>query len=467
MRARIGPWTTVEEDHSMLRIAIVTLAAVVSATLAPHGVRAQVVSLETLLTEADSANARVAAARASADAAAARIPQAGVMPDPTLGLALMNIPVADPSLSREMMTMTQIQLGARLPWPDRLALGESIASSRSEAATWEVRRVRDEVRSEVSAAFHELYFVDRALEVTARNRELLADLADLTSSRYAVGDAGQPDVLRAQVELTRLTDQAVALRERRVSAVARLNTLVGRASDTPIPSVQIPEQIRRLATERAVTGPTFSSSTLVDVAPTDPASPAETLGSLPSVPSLRRRALEESPTIRAHMRRVAAEETALALAEKGRLPDFNVSLGYAVRSGSSDFVSLSVSAPIPIFAQRRQEPAIREQAAVLEEHRAMHASMVDELDREITSLSADLRRAGDQLTLLEQGILPQARTGLAASTASYQVGSVDFLTLLDAQVTLYRHELDYHRLLADFATTLAALERAVGTEILP
>ncbi|HKK94268.1 MAG TPA: TolC family protein, partial [Longimicrobiales bacterium] len=235
----------------MLRIAIVTLAAVVSATLAPHGVRAQVVSLETLLTEADSANPRVAAARASADAAAARIPQAGVMPDPTLGLALMNIPVADPSLSREMMTMTQIQLGARLPWPDRLALGESIASSRSEAATWEVRRVRDEVRSEVSAAFHELYFVDRALEVTARNRELLADLADLTSSRYAVGDAGQPDVLRAQVELTRLTDQAVALRERRVSAVARLNTLVGRASDTPIPSVQIPEQIRRLATERA------------------------------------------------------------------------------------------------------------------------------------------------------------------------------------------------------------------------
>jgi hypothetical protein len=44
---------------------------------------------------------------------------------------------------------------------------------------------------------------------------------------------------------------------------------------------------------------------------------------------------------------------------------------------------------------------------------------------------------------------------------------VDFLTLLDAQVTLHRHELDHYRLLADFATTLASLERAVGTEVLP
>lgn len=450
----------------MLRIAIFTLAAVVSATLAPLDLRAQAVSLETLLTQADSANPRIAAARASADAAAARIPQAGVMPDPTLGLALMNVPVADPSLSREMMTMTQIQLGARLPWPDRLALNESIASIRREAAAWDVRRVRDEVRSEVSAALHELYFVDRALEVTGRNRDLLAELAELTSSRYAVGSAGQPDVLRAQVELTRLTDQAVGLRERRVSALARLNTLVGRAADTPIPDVEIPERVHRLAAERTATGPTFSSATL-DPPGTNPAAAAGTLGSLPSVAELRRTALEQNPAIRAHMRRVAAEEKALVLAETGRLPDFNVSLGYAVRSGASDFMSLSVSAPIPIFASRRQEPAIREQTAVLEEHRAMHTSMVNDLDREITSLSADLRRAGDQLTLLEEGILPQARTALAASTASYQVGSVDFLTLLDAQVTLYRHELDYHRLLADFATTLAALERAVGTEILP
>jgi outer membrane protein TolC len=64
--------------------------------------------------------------------------------------------------------------------------------------------------------------------------------------------------------------------------------------------------------------------------------------------------------------------------------------------------------------------------------------MVDELNAEIASLSAELRRARDQLVLLNDGILPQARTGLSSATVSYQVGRVDFLTLLDAQVTLYR-----------------------------
>jgi outer membrane protein TolC len=68
--------------------------------------------------------------------------------------------------------------------------------------------------------------------------------------------------------------------------------------------------------------------------------------------------------------------------------------------------------------------------------------------------------------LLDDAILPQARAGLESATASYRVGRVDFLTLLDAQVSVFRHELDYYRLLADFATDMASLERAVGMEIL-
>ena len=105
-------------------------------------------------------------------------------------------------------------------------------------------------------------------------------------------------------------------------------------------------------------------------------------------------------------------------------------------------------------------------AATLAEQQARYHAMVNDVNADIASLWADLQRARDQIVLLNEGILPQARTSLSSATASYQVGAVDFLTLLDSQVTLYRHELDYHRLLADFANNLAALERAVGTEVL-
>lgn len=445
----------------MTRVAMTLLTMAVSSVVACSSAHAQTPSIESLLAEADSSSPRIAEARNAAEAAAARVPQAGALPDPTLGIGFMNVPVLDPSLGAEMMTMTQVQLATRLPWPGKLGLREGVAARRAEGAEWEVERVRDEIRSEVNAAYYELYFVDRALEVTERNRKLLDDFAGLTASQYGVGTGRQPDVLKAQVERTRLTDQGVSLRERRAGAQARLNALLGRPTDTPIAAVNLPEDVRAAALTATTAGPTFASVTLPD------ASAGEgTDGLLPTVSQLQGLALEHNPMIRAHTRRVAAEERALALAGKATLPDLSVAVAYSNRVGLTDFFSVSVSAPLPIFAGRKQNEGEREQAAVLAEHRARHGTMVDRINGEIASLVAELRRARDQLTLLNDGILPQARTSLSSATASYRVGGVDFLTLLDAQVTLFRQELDYHRLLADFATNLAALERAVGTEVL-
>lgn len=66
-----------------------------------------------------------------------------------------------------------------------------------------------------------------------------------------------------------------------------------------------------------------------------------------------------------------------------------------------------------------------------------------------------------------KAILPQGRAALTSATAGYQVGRVEFLTLLDAQAMLFNYELTYFRVLSDFAKTLAELKRVVGEEILP
>ena len=423
---------------------------------------AQDVSLPALLAEADSVNPRIAVARRIAEAAAARVPQVGALPDPMVGISLMNVPVARPSLDREVMTMAQVQVSAMLPWPGKLGIREDVARLQAEAAEWEVDRVRDQVLSDVKSTYYQIYFVSQAIAVTDRNEALVGDLARLTSAKYGVGTAAQPDVLKAQVERTRLSDQLVALREQRTIAVARLNALLSRPTDTPLPSIELPEAVRIAALTGATGGPRFASAALADLLPG-----GDTDGGLPPTADLQQLALENSPMIQAHMRRVAAHERALSLAEAAKLPDVNVSAGYSRRAGLADFFSVMVSAPLPIFSGRKQDQGVLEQTAVLGEHRARHRAMIDELNGEVASLAAELQRARDQLALLNDGILPQARTGLSSATASYQVGRVDFLALLDAQVTLYRHDLDYHRLLTDFAKNLAALERAVGTEVLP
>lgn len=419
--------------------------------------------LTTLLAEAEQNNPEIAAAKQAAEAAAARVPQAGALPDPMLGVGVMNFPVTDPSLGRDMMTMTTIQLGEQFPWPGKLELRERIAGFHAEAANWEVERTRQRVLAEVKTAYYQVYFLDRALDVTGRNERLVGDFARLTSAKYGVGTGAQPDVLKAQVERTRLEDQVVALREQRTGAVARLNALLGRPTDTPLPRSELPEAVRVAALERSAGDVKFASTSLAEVLPEAAGGPAP---GIPTVAELQDLAVRQNPAIQAHARRVAAQERAVALARKAILPDFNVSLGYSRRPDLGDFVNLSVSVPVPIFSGRKQNQGVLERGAELAQHQARYAAAVDQVNGDIAAIAAELQRARAQLVLLNDGILPQARTSLSSATATYQVGRVDFLTLLDSQVTLYRHELDYHRLLADFAKNLAALERAVGTEVL-
>lgn len=420
--------------------------------------------LVVLLAEAEASNPEIVAARTAAEAAAARVPQAGALPDPMLGIGIMNFPVGDPSLGRDMMTMTSIQLGEQLPWPGKLGLREDVARFHAEAASWEVERVREQVLTDVKRAYYRIYFIDRAIDVAGRNETLVGDFAQLTSAKYGVGTGAQVDVLKAQVERTRLEDQIVALWEQRTSAVARLNALLARPTDAPVGETYLPEEVRIAALGEPSGEVRFASASLADVLPGAAGGGGAVI---PPVAELQRLALEKNPMIQAHVRRVAAQERSVSLAQKAILPDFNVSVAYSRRADFGDFLNFMVSVPVPIFSGRKQDQAVLEQSATLAQHQARHHAMVNDLNADIASLAAELQRARDQLVLLNQGILPQARTTLASATASYQVGRVDFLTLLDAQVMVYRHELDYHRLLADFATNVAALERAVGTEIIP
>ena len=436
-------------------------ATLVALTLALHTPLAGQ-ELAALLLEADSANPEIAVAQRLAEAASARVSQAGALPDPMLGVGLMNVPVTRPGIGNDVMTMAQIRVAAELPWPGKLGLREDVARLRADAAASDVEVVRQRVRAAVRSAYYGVYFLDRALDVTARNETVLAALASVTSAKYGVGTAAQPDVLRAQVERTRLSDQLVALREERVSAVARLNALLARPTEAALTTTDLPEAVRSAALAAPENGPTFVAVALADLArSTGPGN------DIPSLRELQGVALESNPMLEAHRRRVASQERALALAERAGLPDVSVTAGYSQRAGFGDFFDVMVSAPVPIFAGRKQGQGVVEQAATLGEHEERHAAMVHELNTEIGSLVAALTRTRTQLVLLADAILPQARAGLESATASYQVGRVDFLTLLDAQVAVFRHELDYHRLLADFATDLASLERAVGTEVLP
>jgi len=394
-------------------------------------------TLEAAVREALAGNPGLEALRRRAEALAAVPSQAGTLPDPRLHLGAMNLPVDSLALSQEAMTQLQVGLSQALPFPGKLALREAVARRRAEAAAARVAELRLALARDVRLVWWNLYYLDRALAILDRNRELLRQFVAIARTKYQVGKGLQQDVLLAELELSRLLDEELALQGLRRREEARLNALLGREA---------------LAAVRL---------------------PAEAPAPLPEVPqaqALVAQALRERPLLAAWRAELEAARDALALARRDYYPDFQVSAAYGYRRdapdgrGRPDFLSLMFSMSLPLRADRRQDRAVDERAARVAEARERLAEARLQVEREIAQALADLRRARAQALLFETGIIPQARQTVASMLAGYQVNQVDFLNLVRSQITLFRYETRYWKAFGEAQQAWARLQAAVGKE---
>ena len=375
-----------------------------------------------------AANPMLRAARLSADAARARVPQAGALPDPELQLGLMNRMVEEFGSTMDPMTMDQVQVMQMLPWPGKLGNAKRAARHSAAAAAADADEQARMLAARVSMAYYDVASMDRAVAVMVRTLDLLEDLADVTTTMYAVGSALQQDVLRAQVEIGRMTEDVARMRQDRLAAAARLNTLLGREATTPVGALELPEPH----------------------------------GEPPPVDSLVAVAMANRPALRAGSERVEAAGASLAAARRELLPDFRLGMAYQRRPDFPDMTSLMIGVNLPLFAAARQLPMRREMAAMRDMARAELLDLRNETVARIVETRARAERDRNLARLYRARILPQARASVDAALSSYRVGRVSFMTLVDNQMTVNRYEIETYRLTADFHAALAELDALTG-----
>jgi hypothetical protein len=61
--------------------------------------------------------------------------------------------------------------------------------------------------------------------------------------------------------------------------------------------------------------------------------------------------------------------------------------------------------------------------------------------------------------------VPQSSLALVSSMSAYQVGTVDFLSVIGNFSTVLNYEIDYYRELANYQTALARMESMVGVDL--
>jgi len=387
---------------------------------------ANLLRLEDVEREVVAANPALGRAATLVAAQRAHVSQAGVLPDPTLTLSWMGNPVPfevmdnDPSSYRGLSVMQTVPLGGKRALQRAVAREDVAVEEASESVA------RRNLLTEARAAFFDYYYYGVALEITARNQQRLEQLAEITEARYRVGKAMQQDVLRARLEISMLLQRTAALRQQRLTAAARLNTLMGHPAGAPL------------------------------AAAAEPAPSA-----LPAMEALAQEAEANDLMLAREVRMGERESAALALSRKDGTPDLTVGYTYQQRTGLPDMHGMQFTVNLPIHRERLRQEIAEGELRVRAAQQGQQARRL-ELSYELQQSWAAAQTAKQMLDLYDQAILPQAELARDSAQAAYEVGNVDFLTVLTNYTAIYSYELDYHRQRADYEIAIARIHGLTG-----
>ena len=379
-------------------------------------------------------NPMLAATRARAEAVESLESSAALPPDPQLQVGVMNASL--PGLQTGMPTSMApaVQLMQMVPLPGKLGLAGEIARKETAIARSGSEETAWMVRARAAMAFYEIYDADRRLETMRGTLRLLEDFEQVARAMYASGEGRQADVLRASVEIARMRAEIERMNATRIGSVSRLNAVLGRPADTQVLAVAYPDLPDRL----------------------------------PDQAELRSRAREDRPLLRQADLGVQQAEARTALARRELWPDLSVGVQYGQRAaemGTERMGSLMVGIGLPVFARKRQLK-MRDEAAAME--RMVTAEAADaraQVDARIGELLAGLDRARTLRALYRAEVLPQADAAVQSAFSSYRVGAVDFMTLVEAQMSRNEYQQEIYGLEAEYGQLLAELEATIGREL--
>jgi outer membrane protein TolC len=370
------------------------------------------------------------ATRLRAEAAWERVPQAGALPDPELSLGLMNRTVGSLGSTMDPMTMNQLQLDQLLPWPGKLGFARDRAERLAQAEQFDAEDAELMLIARVKAVYYEVAYMDRALDIMAHSRDLLRDFAEVSQTMYAVGSGLQQDVLQAQVAVARMTGEITVMEQERVAMAARLNALMGRDATEPIGALELPS---------------------VGV-------------ELPGMDTLMALAVERRPRLRAARERVQAAEAAYRLARRELYPDLMLGASYGQRPAFDDMASLMIGIRIPLWARSRHLPMRKEMEAMQAMADAEARDLYNETFAALAEFRAQAVRSQNLARLYATAIVPQAQASVDAALAAYRVGRVDYMSLVENQMTVNRYRTESVRLAAAYHKAVAEVEALVGSD---
>lgn len=368
-------------------------------------------------------------------AAIEQVPQAKALPDPkfTYGYYIQEIETrTGPQKQRFSITQT-------FPWFGVIESKTDIASTKAKAAHQNYEAMKLELFHNVKNSFYEYAYLGKAIEIAKQNVELMKYLEEVARTRYATSTGSHPDIIRAQIELAILEDKLKSLEKLQEPIVAGLNSILNRENILPLPWPEL----------KKTASVTINKQELINTM------------------------ISNNPKLLAQDFDIASAKAGVELAKKKFYPDLSLGLDWiqtddALMAGVKDsgkdpiIAMLTINLPIWTESYKAAEIQAKTQTRVLAAKKEQNQNdMIAQFEKNLYEYEDSIRK----MSLYENTLIPRAQEMLEASETAYQAGTVDFLSLIDAQRTLLEFKLSYEREYTRNMQKMAALEMLTGKEL--
>jgi outer membrane protein TolC len=348
---------------------------------------------------------------------------------------VINAPLRSQAFRREDMTMKMLGLSQKIPFPGKRDLRQGVAAKDAEAVAYAYQETINRVLRDVKTAYFEYAFVAESTRLVEKNKQALEQFLKISESRYSVGQGNQADVLKAQTQLSKMSDELIKLARERSVVEAELGRALGRKPGEVGPAAPGPLQMQVVP---------LQFETLLDGA------------------------LRDRPQLLGLRSLIDRGGKTLDLAHQDYYPDFDVKFSYGQRDrnldgiGRDDLVGVTVAINLPVWRESKRDPRVAEAIAMRDQAKDMYQAQQNELYSKLRQQVANAEQSLKSAQLYETGILPQARLAVESSLAAYRVNRVDFLTLLDSQMTVLNFEVSRAAALSSYNKALAEIDLLTG-----
>src|SRR6202521_1897776 len=389
-------------------------------------------SLRELIQEAERKNPQVAASFHAWQASRSVPKQVSALPETQLSVQQFSVGSPRPFAGYSNSDFAYIGFGASqdIPYPGKRQLRARVAEHETDSMEAQTDSVRRAVVGNLKTVYFRLAYIQQTLGVLEKSDQLLNQVQEATEARYRVGQGNQQDVLKAQLQHTKILQEITHHHQEEGLLEAQIKQVLGR-----------PQESAEIVAETL------------------------TLRALPyTATELLHRAREQNPDVRSKQASIRQQETQVELARKNFRPDFNVQYAYEhTGSQTRDYYMATFGIRLPNRGRQKGElaEAQENQERALQELDAESQRVLSEVQQQYVRT----KTSEERLKIYSDGLVPQSEATFQSALSAYQSNRQDFESLLSRFLDVLNLDLEYRSELVEHESALAELERRTGVDV--